>query len=114
MKKIKEIISRVNEIKPNPFTDTQKMEWVANLDAQINSDYLHVSDYTIPSKIDSEILVASPYDEMYVVYLMAQVDFYQGEMNNYNAEITRFQTMLDNYSAYIQRTKASPNIKINW
>ena len=114
MKKMSEIISNVNSVKNSPFTDAQKLDWLSALDGQINADLLHAQDYSQPKSLDDEILVPEPYDKMYVVYLMAQIDFYQGEYERYNAEISRFQTMLNNYSAYHQRNTASTPVKIRW
>ena len=114
MKTISEIISSADGVRSNPFTANQKLEWIANLDGQINADYLHVSDYSVPTKMTDEILIDAPHDEMYVVYLLAQIDFYMGEMTRYNAEIARFQTMLDSYTAYVQRNTAFPAVKIRW
>lgn len=114
MRTISELVSSANSVRENQFSDNQKMEWIAALDGQINADYLHVSNYSVPTKLTDKILVDAPYDEMYVVYLLAQMDFYMGEMTRYNAEIARFQTMLDSYSAYVERNISRPEIKIKW
>ena len=50
-----------------------------------------------PEDGDRPLLVAAPYDNLYDLYVMAQVDFYNREAENYNNSALAFNTALDEY-----------------
>lgn len=50
-----------------------------------------------PEDGDRMLLVAAPYDRLYDLYLMAQLDFYNREMENYNNSVTAFNAALDEW-----------------
>ena len=47
--------------------------------------------------MDLPLLVGSPYDRLYDLYLMAQIDFYNREYDNYNNSVTAFNAVLDEW-----------------
>ena len=51
---------------------------------------------TFPEDGDLPLLVGAPYDRLYDLYLMAQVDFYNREYDNYNS-VTAFNAALDEW-----------------
>lgn len=50
-----------------------------------------------PEEGDRPLLVGAPWDRLYDLYLMAQVDFYNREMSNYNNSVTAFNSALDQW-----------------
>jgi hypothetical protein len=52
---------------------------------------------TFPGDGDIPLLVEAPYDRLYDLYLMAQVDFYNREYDNYNNSVTAFNAALDDW-----------------
>lgn len=50
-----------------------------------------------PEDGDNPLLVEAPYDNLYDLYVMAQVDFYNREAENYNNSALAFNTALDEY-----------------
>ncbi len=50
-----------------------------------------------PEDGDKPLLVGAPWDRLYDLYLMAQVDFYNREMENYNNSVTAFNDALDQW-----------------
>ena len=117
---IEEIISRVDNVRQNPFGKTQKIAWLSLLDGVIyrelisqtegcNATFSHYTD------VHQELLVDKPFDEMYILYLFAQIDFYLGETIKYDSDITVFQDYYDNYSNdYINSHKMIKPPKILW
>lgn len=101
------VIEELDALKPNVVPDETKMKWIANLDGlisvQVHMDTEPIS-YTLPDDADNELLVGAPYDDIYVLYCSAMVDFYNREYNNYNFSVLLFNERLDAYKAYyIQR-----------
>lgn len=57
-----------------------------------------------PEDGDMPLLVPAPYDRLYDLYLMAQIDFYNREYDNYNNSTIAFNAALDEWrQAYHRR-----------
>jgi Zn ribbon nucleic-acid-binding protein len=59
-----------------------------------------------PEDGDEPLLVEAPYDNLYDLYVMAQVDFYNREADNYNNSALAFNTALDEYKKDYHRNHA--------
>jgi len=59
-----------------------------------------------PEDGDKPLLVEAPYDNLYDLYVMAQVDFYNREADNYNNSALAFNTALDEYKKDYHRSHA--------
>lgn len=117
--KISEVISRVDSLKPNDFTDTEKLGWLSDLDLQIKTEIIDtyegaenctVNGYNEETSQETVLLAYAPYDEMYIHYLQAKIDYYNGEFNRYNANISVFNTVYDNFQAHYARTHKSKGV----
>ena len=116
---ILEAINTVDGMKPNTVSLEQKRRWLAVLDRRITLDIHAYFDecptfagYDEHTPNSTELLVPAPYDEMYLYWLRAQIDFINGEEERYNNEIAIFNTDLQQYERFYRqnhRTKtASP------
>ena len=90
MSTIIEVITRVDENKPNAFTERQKVLWLAALDGRIAVDVflMDITDaaqfrYTHPESLSTELLVSFPHDDIYELWLEAKIDFANGEYDKY-------------------------------
>ena len=57
-----------------------------------------------PEDGDLPLLVGAPHDRLYDLYLMAQLDFYNREYDNYNNSVTAFNAALDEWRQIYHRT----------
>ena len=106
MATMNEVIGELEEVKPNVITDEVKYKWLANLDGRISLQ-VHMEDapvtYVLPDDAEKQLLVGAPFDDLYVLYCSAMVDFYNREYNNYNFSVMLFQERFEAYKAfYIQ------------
>ncbi len=97
MAKIKDIIARVNDAKFNNYSDSLKLRWLSLLDGQIAADVFLMSpeeveqfSYSYPAGMEITPLVDFPYDGVYDLWLMAQIDFYNGEYEKYQNTMEMF------------------------
>lgn len=120
MTTIEEIISRTDAVRDNPFSNEQKISWLALLDGIIYRELISKTadcdvTYAPQVSVHDTLLVEKPFDEIYVLWLFAQMDLYRGEQTKYNADITAFQDYYDNYSsAYANSHTMQPMPKISW
>lgn len=86
-------IARLDELKPNGFSREQKIFWLSTLDAAVKAEIIDRCEgggeqsfepYSAESGDDTPLLVPSPYDEIYLRYLEAQIDYANGEYARFN------------------------------
>ena len=105
-------ISRANALRPNTFTDEQKFAWLAELDAQI-AGTLRVDVQPDPFPEDAELWMPFPHDNVYVLYLVAMIDYYNQETNLYANDYQMYNAALDEAKAWWNRNNRPPK-NPNW
>ena len=109
---VREAIDRVDGLKHNTYTYGEKVEWLSELDGIIKNQIIdtHETDdevffygYT-EDNMETELLVEAPYDVLYIRWLEAQIDYYNGEIARYNNSMMMYQTAYDTYERYYNRT----------
>jgi hypothetical protein len=110
---IAEVISQVGALKPNTYTPEDKIGWLSSLDARVKSQIIdaHVCNepiyfygYDSIADQETELLVPAPYDEMYLRWLEAMIDYHNSEDDRYNNAIMLFNNAYDGYKKHYTRT----------
>ena len=60
--------------------------------------------YDDSTDIQTELLVPAPYDEVYLRWMEAQIDYHNGEYGKYNNAVDMFTTSFEAYQNYYNRT----------
>lgn len=102
--KISEAIAEVDNLKPNMYGTKDKIKWLSRLDARIYQEIVQTHErnegeeditftpYT-ENDTDKELLVAQPYDEIYVHWLEAQIDYSNMEYDSFNNSNAMFEAV---------------------
>lgn len=116
---IAEVISRVDALKPNSYTPEDKVEWLSNLDARVKSQIIDAHErhgcpvcffgYDSELDMDTDLLVPAPYDEMYLRWLEAMIDYHNSEDARYNNAIMLFNNAYEGYKKHYTRTHMPKN-----
>lgn len=110
---INEVLDEVDRIAKNNSIDrNQKIKWLDRLDRSIFNDLLQYKKdkvetfdgYDVDDDEDTELLVVSPYDELYVYYVLAQINLIQQEIDFYNNNYAIYEDKYRNYRDFINRT----------
>lgn len=110
---ILEAITRADSLRHNTFTQAEKIGWLAQVDGQLFRDLVqtHEQEQTGPmgcydeqTPMDQQLLAPSPYDELYLHYLFAQMDYYHGEYDRYNRSMGMYQAVLSAFTNFYNRT----------
>ena len=106
--KVSEALARVKEVKPNPFTDEMLLNWLNDFEAKVQTETRvkapqGVDIYTLPEDLNTELLLARPYDECYPLYIQAQIDFALQEFDTYNNSMRMFNTSFEEAKRYYVR-----------
>lgn len=109
---ILEAINRVDTTKPNSYTQTEKVDWLSTLDGIIKNEIINTHEggeaivfegYTPDTNLDTELLVPAPYDDIYIRWLEARIDYANGEYNKYNNSSMAYNATFEKYSNYYNR-----------
>ena len=102
---IAEVISKVDSLKPNTYAPEDKIDWLSTLDSRVKSHIIdaHVCNEPIffygysDQDMETELLVPAPYDEIYLFWLEAKINYWNGEYGKYNNSIEMYN---EAYTAY--------------
>lgn len=118
---IQDAIARADSLKPNVYSQEDKIVWLNNLDLSVkieildthegSEDYEDFSGYNSETPLTTELLVPAPYDEMYVLYLQAMIDAYNNEYDRYNEAMARFQAKYSDFADYYNRNHMPKGVK---
>lgn len=113
--KLREAIERVDALKFNTYTYAEKVAWLSRLDERVEALVHGAYDrspgalaggpwYDAETDPDTELLIPSPFDEIYLRWLEAQIDYANGEYDKYNASIVLYNSAYTAYSDWYIRT----------
>jgi hypothetical protein len=107
-----EAITKVDTLKPNAYSTTDKISWLSRLDGMVKrliidthegGEDVIFSGYDSDTDMETELLVAAPFDDIYLRWLEAQIDYSNAEFNKYNNSILMFNSAFDVFSNYYNR-----------
>lgn len=109
---ISEAINQIDTLKVNTYSQKEKIEWLSRVDGMIKKNIIDTHEdgdnvvfngYTSDTNLDTELLAPHPYDELYIRWLEAQIDYANAEYGKYNNSITTYNATVANYESYYNR-----------
>lgn len=107
-----EAINRLDSLKSNTYTESDKIAWLSRLDNMVKKHIIDTHEgyesviftgYDEHTDTSTELLVPEPFDEMYLRWMEAQIDYHNGEYSKYNNAIIMFNTAYEAYQAFYNR-----------
>ena len=111
--KIREAIETINSLKHNTYTQHDKVAWLSRVDSMVKrliidthegADEVTFTGYDDSTDLDTVLLAPEPFDEMYLRWLEAQIDYTNGEYDKYNNAILMYNTAFNGYKNFYNRT----------
>lgn len=108
-----EAIARTDSLKPNSFSHVQKLSWLSALDGTVTAEIINMHEggewvrfeaYTQESDPDTVLLIPAPYDEVYLRFLEAQMDYANGEFERFNNSNAMYAAAWSAFVNYYNRT----------
>lgn len=108
-----EAIDRIDSLKPNNYTQEDKVKWLSTLDGVIKTEIIDTHEgaesvsfngYDADAALDTILLVPAPYDDIYVKWLEAQIDYANGETAKFNNSIVMYNTAYSTLERHYNRT----------
>ncbi len=103
--KISRVLAMVDEIKPNSFSVETKTVWLNEIEGLVQTEVLlvrveDVITYEYATDANTELIVPAPHSKIYSAYLIAQIDFANGEYNKYQNSMVLFNSYFGEYQRW--------------
>ena len=107
-----EAIDRVDELKPNSYTQAEKVSWLSKLDGIIKREIIDTHEdveevvfegYNEDTPLNTELLVKAPYDDLYLHWLESRIDYHNGEYGRYNNTVTTYNAAYSAFERFYNR-----------
>ena len=108
-----EAINRIDSLKPNSYSQEDKISWLSIVDWDIKENIIDTHEgtgditfngYNADTALDTALLVPAPYDDIYIKWLEAQIDYANGEFKRFNNSIMMYNTTYTAFSRHYNRT----------
>lgn len=107
---VAEVLERIDRERPGESTEEEKLRWLSQVDGQWYREMVLTHEgaeettfapYTTDGDKSAALLIAPPYDEVYLHFLYMQIDQRLGEIDRYNNDAALYnQGMLEARQAY--------------
>jgi len=112
---IQDVLARVAELKPSQYTEEQLVRWISVLELIAYEEVVqwHAVDAERPSAydpeedMDTELRIPDPYSEVYIHWLIAQIDYHNGDMARYQNSMIAYNSAYSTYADWYNRQHAS-------
>ena len=105
--KVGQVISDVDELKPNQYSDNTKIQWINDIEKKVYREIIanregysgEEPEYSIED-YEKIMLVPDGYAVLYSYYLMAMIDYHNAEINRYNNSMIMFNQAYSDFAGY--------------
>ena len=118
-----EAINQIDNIKPNQYSQPDKIRWLSNLDWVVKAEVIDTHEgaegvvfggYDENTPLETELLIPQPHCDCYIKWLEAQIDYANGEYGKYNNSTEAFNGLYEAFERYYNRTHMPIGTKIKY
>ena len=96
-----EAINQADRLRPNAYSAEEKLRWLERIDRRVGREileaYAEAETAEVPMGPETELLVPSPYEELYLHFLCAQMSLGDGEIESFNSFIALFEALFSRF-----------------
>lgn len=121
--KIIEAIRKIDSLKHNTYSQNDKIGWMSDLDWIVKrevidthegAEQVHFTGYGENTDQQTVLLIPAPYDTAYLLWMEAQIDYYNGEYGKYNNAMEMFNETFEGFKNYYNRNHMPKGSKIKF
>lgn len=107
-----EAIHTIDSLKHNTYSKNDKIRWLSKLDSMAKRLVIDTHEggsgvfftgYNADTDLNTSMLIPEPFDDAYLRWLEAQIDYANGEYKKYNNSIVMFNDIWDAYKNFYNR-----------
>ena len=120
--KIIEAINKIDALKHNTYSHGEKVAWLSEVEWDVKKNVIDThegneaefSGYDENTDPQTELIIPAPYDKAYLLWMEAQINYYNGEYDKYNNALDMFYEALNGFKSYYNRTYMPKGKKIKF
>lgn len=112
---IREAIDKLDAMHPNSFSESKKVQWLNQVESEIYKSIIlthekvlnpdgtpkyNFTGYTDATPKTTELIAEAPYDDLYVYYMEAQIDYADKETARYSNSIAMYNTAVTEFNKF--------------
>lgn len=107
-----EAINKLDKLKPNNYSQVEKIGWLSDLDGLIKAEIIDTHEggdavtftgYDLTTPTDTKLLVEHPYEDIYIKWLESKIDYANAEFGKYNNSSDAYNTVYSAFERYYNR-----------
>lgn len=107
---VNDALKTVDTLKPNQFSEEDKIKWLNELDSQIKAEIIDIRDGAeqvsfngYGEDMEATLLASGPHEVLYLYWLQSRMDYYNRESMAYNNSIAQFEAEYDKFRNWYNR-----------
>ena len=110
--KIIEAIHKIDDLKHNTYSREDKVVWLSRMDSMVKRLLIDTHDggevaftgYNADTDPETVLLIPEPFDEVYLRWMEAQIDYHNSEDDRYNNAVILFNNAYEGFKKHYTRT----------
>lgn len=107
-----EAINQIDVLKPNNYSQEDKIRWLSTLDGVIKKNIIDTHEgaeaitfngYDEATALDTVLLIPAPYDDIYIRWLETQIDYANADYGKYSNSMTMYNAAYEEFVRYYNR-----------
>jgi chemotaxis protein histidine kinase CheA len=110
--KVKDALALARRLKPNnedTFTDEVLVQFLNEIEGRMQTEVLKIAaedcvQYDAETDSETELIIGPPHDKIYYLYLIAMIDYTNGEFDKYNNDLVTVNQHITEWARWFTRT----------
>lgn len=94
---VDEVLKNVDEARPNDYGAERKLKWLQTFEAELKTMVLLEEEVSVPVTGTDELCLEAPWDSLYELWLIAMIEYYNGEYDRYDNSYALFNKQYGKY-----------------
>jgi len=118
-----EAIGIVDALRPNNYTELDKVGWLSEIEGMIKHEIIDTHEggenvvfngYNQNTNTETQLLISEPYDDVYIKWLEAKIDYNNAEYTKYNNSVIAFNNAYSAFERYYNRHHMPKQTKLKF
>lgn len=109
--KLAKLIAQIHTLRPSQYDEVQLTDWVNEIEGQVMDevygksmfDEHEFTPYDIAYDAEKELLIPDEHTDVYLHYLAAKIDYWNGEIDRYNNSASMFAASWSSFANKYRR-----------
>lgn len=108
---LQEVLTKADDLKPNQYEEGNKLDWINTVENRVyqtmkrrkGSEEIEKPKIDTNSDCNEELLLPDAYCDIYIYYIHAMIDYFNGETTRYNNSVIMYDNAWSEFENYWYR-----------